>query len=86
MDQPPNREQAQQRIDRIHAFQKEMAALQSERILEISQEDQDLVSQYHSRLIDDFSNRFYVDIIAANYPGRPMWFWNLTGTPIRIGG
>ena len=29
MDHPPNREQAQQRIDRIHAFQKEMATLKS---------------------------------------------------------
>ena len=61
MDHPPNREQAQQRIDRIHAFQKEMAALKSEKILEISQEDQDSISLHHSRLIDDFSNRFDTD-------------------------
>ena len=61
MDHPPNREQAQQRIDRIHAFQKELAALRSEGILEISQEDQNSVSQYHSRLIDDFSKRFDTD-------------------------
>ncbi len=61
MEPPPNREQAQQRIDRIHVFQKEMAALKSEGILKISQEDQNTVSHYHSRLIDDFSNRFDTD-------------------------
>ncbi|MEE9499076.1 MAG: DUF2157 domain-containing protein [Nitrospinaceae bacterium] len=61
MEHPPNREQAQQRIDRIHAFQREMATLKSEGILEISQEDQDSISQYHSLLIDDFSNRFDTD-------------------------
>ncbi len=61
MEHPPNREQAQQRIDRIHAFQREMATLKSEGILEISQEDQDSISQYHSLLIDGFSNRFDTD-------------------------
>jgi hypothetical protein len=61
MEHPPNREQAQQRIDRIHAFQKEMATLKSEGILELSEENQSSVSRYHSRLIDDFSNRFDTD-------------------------
>ena len=61
MDKPINREQAQQRIDRIHDFQKEMVTLQSEGVLEISDENQISVSRYHSRLIDDFSNRFDTD-------------------------
>ncbi len=61
MDDPPNREQAQQRIDRIHAFQKEMETLGSEGILEISEEDRNSVSQYHSRLVDDYSKQFDTD-------------------------
>jgi len=61
MDNPSNKEQAQQRIDRIHAFQKEMVTLQSEGVLEISKENQSSISRYHSRLIDDFSNRFDTD-------------------------
>ena len=61
MDNPSNREQAQLRIDRIHSFQKEMATLQSEGILDLPQEAQSSVSRYHSRLIDDFSNRFDTD-------------------------
>jgi predicted membrane protein DUF2157 len=65
MDHPPNREQAQQRIDRIQAFQKEMATLKSEGIFEISQEDQNSVSRYHSRLIDEFSNQFDTDTTAT---------------------
>jgi uncharacterized membrane protein len=65
MDRPPNKEQAQQRIDRINAFQKEMATLKSEGILELSQENQSSVSNYHSRLIDEFSSRFDTDTTSA---------------------
>ena len=65
MDHPPNREQAQQRIDRIHAFQKEMATLQSEGVLSISPEDQFTVSNYHSRLMSEFSNYFDTDTTVA---------------------
>ena len=61
MDHPLNREKAQKRIDQIHAFQKELESLKSEGILKISQEDQSSVSQYHSRLINDFSTRFDTD-------------------------
>ena len=61
MEHPSNREQAQQRIDRIRAFQKEMSALETEGVLKISSEDQNKVSEYHSHLIDDFNNRFDTD-------------------------
>ncbi len=61
MEHPSNREQAQQRIVRFHAFQKEMAVLKSEGILDLPQEAQSSVSRYHSRLIDDFSNQFDTD-------------------------
>lgn len=65
MDHPPNKEQAQQRIDRINAFQKEMATLKSEGILELSRENQSSVSNYHSRLIDEFSRRFDTDTTST---------------------
>ena len=65
MDHPPNKEQAQHRIGRINAFQKEMATLKSEGILELSQENQSSVSNYHSRLIDKFSSRFDTDTTST---------------------
>ena len=61
MVQPSNREQAQRRIDQIQDFQQELGILQSEGVLEISSEVQNSVAQYHSRLIDEFSNRFDTD-------------------------
>jgi uncharacterized membrane protein len=65
MDHPLNREQAQQRIDRIRAFQKELATLNVEGIFEISEEEQSSVSEYHSRLIEEFSNQFDTDTSVA---------------------
>jgi uncharacterized membrane protein len=65
MDGPPNKEQAQQRIDRIRAFQEELATLKSEGILEISEEDQSSVSRYHSNLIEKFSTQFDTDTSIA---------------------
>jgi Predicted membrane protein (DUF2157) len=65
MDHPTNREQAQQRIDRIRAFQKELATLKSEGIFELSEEDQSSVSEYHSSLIEEFSNQFDTDTSVA---------------------
>ena len=61
MDKPSNREQAQLRIDQIRAFQREMGFLKSGGILELPQDTQSSVSQYHARVIDDFSNRFDTD-------------------------
>ena len=61
MVQPSNREQAQRRIDQIRDFQQELGILQSEKVLEISSEVQNSVAQHHSRLIDEFSNRFDTD-------------------------
>ncbi len=61
MDHPPNREKAQQRIDQIQAFQQETRLLKSEGILDLPQEVQSAVSDYHSRLIDEFSKRFDTD-------------------------
>lgn len=61
MDRPINRDEAQQRIDQIHAFQQEMERLKSGGILDLSQGAQNKVSQFHSRLIDDFSNQFDTD-------------------------
>ena len=65
MDHPPNREQAQERIDRIRAFQKEIATLKSEGILELSSENQISVSNYHSRVIDQFSTQFDTDTTST---------------------
>ena len=79
MDHPPNKEQTQQRIDRIHSFQKEMVALKSEGILELSAENQIKVSKYHTRLIDEFSNKFDTDttVTEKKFPGvcgfSPSW-------------
>jgi len=61
MDHPSNREQAQKRIDQIRAFQQEMKLLKSDGILDLPHEAQSSVSRYHSRLIDDLSNRFDTD-------------------------
>jgi len=61
MDHPSNREQAQQRIDRIHAFQQELEILQSQGILDIPVENKTAILNFHSRLIEEFDNRFDTD-------------------------
>ncbi len=61
MDHPSNREQAQQRIDRIHAFQQELEILQSQGFLDMPVENKSAILNFHSRLIEEFSNRFDTD-------------------------
>ncbi len=61
MDTPSNKKQAQERIDRIHAFRNELASLSEEGIFNLSSKAKETISHYHSHLIAKFSNQFDTD-------------------------
>ncbi|HYN42529.1 MAG TPA: DUF2157 domain-containing protein [Thermoanaerobaculia bacterium] len=58
---PLSREQAQQRADRIGAFREELAALEREEALLLTQEQRDAVDRHHSTLLEQLAGTFDVD-------------------------
>ena len=54
-------DQAQARADRIRAFQSELAVLQREGVVSLSDAAQDAVQQYHSGLLRGYAAEFDVD-------------------------
>ena len=56
---------AQQRVDRIHAFQAELDQLQQEGLLAISLEQQQQVKTHHARLLRELGEQFDVDRTAG---------------------
>lgn len=56
-----NKDEAQARADRIHAFQSELAVLRREGVLSLSDAAQDAVQPYHSGLLRRYAAEFDVD-------------------------
>ena len=56
-----NKDQAQARADQIRAFQSELAVLQREGVVSLSDAAQDAVQQYHSGLLRGYAAEFDVD-------------------------
>ena len=59
------RRQAQQRVDRIHAFQEELSELERERGLELTPEQRARLEAHHQRLLGELTSRFAVDATAS---------------------
>ncbi|MDH1264553.1 DUF2157 domain-containing protein [Pseudomonas sp. GD03944] len=57
----PTREQAQQRADRIHAFQQELLQLQVDQVVDLSGEQQQAIDRYHRGLLDHFTTHLDID-------------------------
>jgi uncharacterized membrane protein len=53
--------EAQQRVDQIRAFQRELASLNAEDVLRLSESQQQAVDAYHDRLLGDYRKDFDVD-------------------------
>ena len=56
-----DRKGAQQRVDRIHAFQAELDQLQREGLVELSPEQQQHLATHHARLLRELGEQFDVD-------------------------
>jgi len=59
--QPFSQSDAQNRVDQIHTFQKEILELENEGVLVISPEDTSKVQSYHSQLLQRLSATYDVD-------------------------
>jgi uncharacterized membrane protein len=57
----PSREQAQQRAERIHAFQQELAQLQAERVVSLEPAQQLAISAYHQQLLQHYRATLDID-------------------------
>ena len=60
-----DRKAAQERVDRIHAFQAELDQLQREGLLALSPEQQQHFTAYHARLLRELGEQFDVDRTAG---------------------
>ena len=56
-----DRDAAQHRLNRIRAFQDELAALEEQGILTLDAAERRLVAEYHRTTIDDLARQFAVD-------------------------
>jgi len=56
-----DRDAAQQRLNRIRAFQAELAALEEQGILTLDAGERSVVAEYHHATIDDLARHFDVD-------------------------
>lgn len=61
MDSVPNKKSAQQRIDLIQAFHRELDNLESEDVLHLPEESKQAVKTHHDHLIREFGHRFDTD-------------------------
>jgi len=59
------KKEAQQRVDRIHAFRRELAELEQERALELSPEQQSRLNQHLDATLSDLAVRFDVDVSSS---------------------
>jgi uncharacterized membrane protein len=57
---------AQQRADRIHAFNHELAELTREQVLSLSPEQQQAIDKYHQALFEQFRSGFDIDNTAQD--------------------
>lgn len=58
---PRNKNEAQERADRIRLFDQEMECLGEEGILNLPQEQRDLITAYHADLLNKLAQRFDID-------------------------
>lgn len=57
--------EAQARIKRIFAFREELAALQNEKVIDLTPADQNAVAAYHDRLLVDYSSSYDTDLTRS---------------------
>lgn len=62
---PITREQAQQRVDQVHAFRAELARLEADAVLILSPDQSRVVRDQHDRLLAQLAQRFDVDRTQA---------------------
>ncbi|MBL4907316.1 MAG: DUF2157 domain-containing protein [Sneathiella sp.] len=62
------KQEANKRVRQIFAFQDEMALLQQGGIVELSAEEDVAISEYHSGVLKDFSDRFDTDLSKSENP------------------
>ena len=62
---PTNRDQAQHRVDRIRAFQEELAHLEQEQILALTGEQRNRLTHHHDDTLGQLSKQFDVDTSAT---------------------
>ncbi|NQD91064.1 DUF2157 domain-containing protein [Pseudomonas sp. CrR25] len=58
----PTREQAQQRAERIHAFQQELAQLQAEQVVRLEPTQRAAIGDYHRRLLQHYAATLDIDV------------------------
>jgi uncharacterized membrane protein len=56
-----SRQQAQQRVDQVRAFERELAALRADGVLQLSSEQEAGVARHHRQLLADLASAFDVD-------------------------
>jgi uncharacterized membrane protein len=56
-----HKDDAQARVDRINGFQQELAQLEKEKVLRLSDEDRQKVNSFHESLLKQLASRFDVD-------------------------
>ncbi|MEE4302710.1 MAG: DUF2157 domain-containing protein [Wenzhouxiangella sp.] len=61
-DAPDSRSAAQARIDRVHAFREELAALERERVLTLGDADRQRIDAHHAAIEAELRERFDVDV------------------------
>lgn len=57
-----DKREAQDRSRRIFAFREELAALQHEKVIELSGSDQNAIAAHHDRLLADYAGRYDTDL------------------------
>jgi uncharacterized membrane protein len=60
-----DKKKAQKRVDRIRAFQEELETLKSEGALQLSEEQKNKTTEYHSNLISELNHEFDTDVTEA---------------------
>ncbi len=60
------KEEAQKRVNRIHAFRAELTQLQEAGVLTLGGEEAQQVQSYHDRLLGEYAERFDVDVTGAD--------------------
>jgi uncharacterized membrane protein len=60
-----HKEQAQQRADRIRAFQEELAILEQEKILSLPKDQRSRLVEYHDEILRSFAGQFDIDTTST---------------------
>ncbi len=58
---PPSKSEAQQRADQIKLFEKELALLEQEKVIQLSSEQHKDVSNFHKTLLSQYADTFDID-------------------------